>query len=226
MTRHGRAADITRPRGSTPLRRTMNRARVRAPGVCALLIAVALADVAWAQAQRLNVGGCDIRRGALCTNKNLNGAVLSGADLRNSQFSRTVLSGADLRRANLNEANFSATDLRGADLRAASLLRTNLRGARLAGANLGGADLRDAMLQNADLSNADLSGAQLEEADLTNARLNGARLHDADLRRVNLRAAIVTAGLVLTPGLLLYARALGQGRPLAAPGEEAVEAPH
>jgi MFS transporter, DHA3 family, tetracycline resistance protein len=31
----------------------------------------------------------------------------------------------------------------------------------------------------------------------------------------SLRAAIVTAGLVLTPGLLLYGRALGQGRPMA-----------
>lgn len=32
---------------------------------------------------------------------------------------------------------------------------------------------------------------------------------------ISLRAAIVTAGLVLAPGMLLYAKALGQGRPIA-----------
>lgn len=39
----------------------------------------------------------------------------------------------------------------------------------------------------------------------------------------SLRAAIVTAGLVLTPGLLLYARALGQGKPIA--GSDIIVAP-
>jgi MFS transporter, DHA3 family, tetracycline resistance protein len=38
----------------------------------------------------------------------------------------------------------------------------------------------------------------------------------------SLRAAIVTAGLVLTPGLLLYARAFGQGRPVAERSDEQV----
>ena len=60
--------------------------------------------VGTAQAQVVpNVAGCDIRRGTLCTDRNLSGADLKGARLMNSQFTRSKLAGADLRGANLDE---------------------------------------------------------------------------------------------------------------------------
>ena len=61
-----------------------------------------------AHAQRAgNIGGCDIRRGTLCTNLNLNGGKPRRVNLANSQFTRSDLSGANLRGATLNEASFS-----------------------------------------------------------------------------------------------------------------------
>ena len=95
-----------------------------------------------AEAQRAgNVGGCDIRRGTLCTNMNLNGAELPGVNLANSQFTRSDLSGANLRGATLNEANFSQAEMGAIALDGASMLRTNLRGARLGDASLKEANL-------------------------------------------------------------------------------------
>ena len=107
---------------------------IRATLYAALSASLLLALLPPAHAQRSgNIGGCDIRRGTLCTNLNLNGANLEGVNLANSQFTRSDLSGANLRGATLNEANFSQAEMAGATLDGASMLRTNLRGARLTG---------------------------------------------------------------------------------------------
>jgi len=86
---------------------------------------------------------------------NLDGAILSGADLRDAYLSFARLAGADLRNANLQSAI-----LRAADLTGALLLNANLRGAKLLDANL----------PTANLHGADLAGANLAGADLTEAR--------------------------------------------------------
>ena len=93
-----------------------------------IVLAVLLSLSSLAHAQRAgSVGGCDIRRGTLCTNANLNGAQLAGVNLSNSQFTRSDLSGADLSGATLNEANFSSCELVGTNFANASMFRINLR---------------------------------------------------------------------------------------------------
>jgi uncharacterized protein YjbI with pentapeptide repeats len=99
-----------------------------------------------AEAQRAgNIGGCDIRRGTLCTNMNLNGAELAGLNLANSQFTRSDLSGA------------------------------NLRAAKLTGASFVGANLQGANFTRAQLVNADLTGANLDQAIFLNAQTEGCK---------------------------------------------------
>jgi hypothetical protein len=74
---------------------------------------------------------------------------LSGADLDGAN-----LSGADLRWADLSGANLVEANLTGADLSLADLY-----GAILEGADLSGADLFGAIFEGADLSGANLFGA-------------------------------------------------------------------
>ena len=81
---------------------------IRATLHAALSASLLLALLPPAHAQRSgNIGGCDIRRGTLCTNLNLNGANLEGVNLANSQFTRSDLSGANLPNADLSRANLS-----------------------------------------------------------------------------------------------------------------------
>ena len=84
-----------------------------------------------AHAQRAgNIGGCDIRRGTLCTNLNLNGANLEGVNLANSQFTRSDLSGANLQGANFTRAQLSNADLSGANLDQAIFLNAQTDGCK------------------------------------------------------------------------------------------------
>ncbi|EAE9782474.1 pentapeptide repeat-containing protein [Listeria monocytogenes] len=72
--------------------------------------------------------------------------------LRDGHGERADLNGADLSGANLRRADLSGADLNGANLNGA-----DLNGADLNGANLNGADLSYANLRRADLSYANLN---------------------------------------------------------------------
>ncbi len=148
--------------------------------------------------------------------RSLEGAVLSGADLRKVDFTGSQLENADLDFADLREAQFGCagsvtqcTNLRNASLKEAKLQdafleRVDLKGASLTGAQLQGANLYYAQLQGAGLSGANLQGtilihaqlqgaglyeADLKGADLTLAELQGADLFDADLKGALLSAS-------------------------------------
>lgn len=91
------------------------------------------------------------------------------------------LQGSVLSNANLHEASMPGADLRGADLAGCYLVLADLRGADLRDMNLAGADLRSANLQGVDLTRANLAGADLRGADLRGAKLVEANLAKAKL---------------------------------------------
>lgn len=95
---------------------------------------------------------------------------------------RQVTEAIDLHRANLDGANLSGVDLRQVDMSEASAQKVNLSRADLRGVNLAGANLRGANLLLADLRGANLGGADLRDARLSRANLSGANLSGADLR--------------------------------------------
>ena len=128
----------------------------------------------------------------------LDGAYLSGADLKQAWLPVASLRDAslymtDLRGADLDEADLSQAYLSRVNLRAARLRASNLKGANLQNAELGEAYCRRAKFSKADLSGADLSQANLEEADLREALLNGANLSQANLQGADLSAASINA---------------------------------
>ncbi|MEE8435391.1 MAG: pentapeptide repeat-containing protein [bacterium] len=104
----------------------------------------------------------------------LEGCLLSGADLRG-----VALDGCDLRGAKLSGADLQGASLAGAELFGADLAGANLTFANLHGANLRGAGLEGARLNKADLRNCNLHRANLVDADLNRARLEGATLDKA-----------------------------------------------
>ena len=120
----------------------------------------------------------------------LQGADLSGANLRGAYISRVSLRGATLQGADLVGANLRGADLLDADLSRTKLWRADLREADLSSANLSRADLR-----GADLSNADLSSADLRYADLRGSELNQTVLLRAYLQATKVAGA---TGLELT----------------------------
>jgi hypothetical protein len=85
---------------------------------------------------------------------NLEGVILSRADLRGA-----TLRGARLRRAALHEADLPEADLRGADLSCAQVRAANFRAADLCGANFRGLSL-ELNLWDPQLGGADFSGAR------------------------------------------------------------------
>jgi uncharacterized protein YjbI with pentapeptide repeats len=137
----------------------------------------------------------------------LDGADLSGIDLRNNNISGSgafltdvsgnqpiggkvesskaanlsgaILSDANLEGALLMDTDLSNTDLSDAHLSGASLWHTDLYNANLTDADLSNAGLWNAWLRYADLSGADLSGADLSGANLSGANLSGADLSDS-----------------------------------------------
>lgn len=105
-------------------------------------------------------------------------------DLRKAQLQGAKLSGKNLKDLDLDEINLSGADLTGADLTKVSLRRANLQGA-----DLNGAILTDAYLPGADLTGAILFGADMKRAYLPNSILRGANLKHADLSKANLEKA-------------------------------------
>jgi uncharacterized protein YjbI with pentapeptide repeats len=115
-------------------------------------------------------------------------ALLPGAclhdDMSGAQLDGTVLTRADLRKANLRGAGFRNARLDEADLRDARLGTAFLVGAALRGSDLRGAYLRLAKLDGADLSDANLYNAEgLTRAQLDLAHLNSGTKLPEGLRR-------------------------------------------
>lgn len=120
------------------------------------------------------------------TAAHLQGALLSGADLREAKF------GCDQGVASFGPESFPrCAQLQGAALRGAQLQGTSFDRAQLQGAQLG-----RARLDGASLDRAQLQGAELSHAQLPGAILSGAQLQDADLEFTNLQSAsFLAAGL-------------------------------
>src|SRR5215208_3503783 len=134
---------------------------------------------------------------------------LSPLDLRRTNLEGAHLTGIDLRKASLYQSNLQRIALGNADLRGADLQEANLNGAALGPANFGGiagslraANLQGASLQEADLSYANFSGAERREGPVLHglligkgtptipgANLNGADLQEVDLKYADLRGA-------------------------------------
>jgi uncharacterized protein YjbI with pentapeptide repeats len=108
--------------------------------------------------------------------RDLNDAVLSGADVRKADFTRARLQGAIFEGARLQGAIFNKAELQATDFRGAQLQGANLKQAKLQGALLRAARLEGAVLTLAELEGADLRGAQLQGANISLADLRGATL--------------------------------------------------
>lgn len=98
----------------------------------------------------------------------IQGASLSGMNLRGVRLIRASLRGADLFNADLSHADLRGavlckSDLRQANLRGALLNYTSLRGAQFKLANLTMSDMRDADLLGTDLRSACLHSTRLPE---------------------------------------------------------------
>lgn len=128
---------------------------------------------------------CTTARRAKFTRARLDGAHMTGADLRGAKFDEARLEGAELAYSLLQGANFASARLDKADLTGG----VQAQGANFIVANLQGADLTGADLVGADLSNADLTGAILGYAHLDVANLRDAKLEGASLYRASLRGA-------------------------------------
>jgi Tol biopolymer transport system component len=99
----------------------------------------------------------------------LEGAVLSGIDLRFGWLEGAKLVRADLRQASLDSARMLRANLGFAIFQGGSAERTDL-----SEANLNHLDARDASLRKAVLRNADLSFARLVRSDFQGAKVQGA----------------------------------------------------
>jgi uncharacterized protein YjbI with pentapeptide repeats len=117
----------------------------------------------------------------------LNGADLSGIDLRENNISG---SGAFLTDVSGNQPIGGRVESsKAANLSGAILSDANLEGGLLIDTDLSHADLSDAHLSRASLLHTDLYNANLTDADLSNADLSGANLSDADLSNADLSNA-------------------------------------
>lgn len=128
---------------------------------------------------------CTTARRAKFLRARLDGAHLTGADLRGAKFDEARLEGAELTYALLQGASFASARLDKADLTGG----VQAQGANFIVANLQGADLTGATLTGADFSSADLNGAILAYAHLDAANLRDAKLEGASLYRSSLRGA-------------------------------------
>ncbi len=128
---------------------------------------------------------CTTARRAKFTRARLDGARMTGADLRGARFDEAKLEGAELAYALLQGASFASARLDKADLTGG----VQAQGANFIVANLQGADLTGATLTGADFSSADLIGAILAYAHLDAANLRDAKLEGASLYRSSLRGA-------------------------------------
>ena len=136
---------------------------------------------------RTNLGGIQLREGAILALANLGEANLSSVPSRETRLVNARLEKAVLNRTCLRQAILNGADLREADMRRAGLFGAKLKNAKLGKANLRRAELFKADLRWADLREADLREANLREADLEGADLEGADLSEATLIGANLK---------------------------------------
>jgi uncharacterized protein YjbI with pentapeptide repeats len=133
-------------------------------------------------------------QGADLSTARLDGAFLSGAQLQGAVFRNAWLQGANLFTANLQDADFFHAQLQGARLTIARLQGASFKGAQLQGAELIGAQLQGADLSDAQLQGANLYQVQLQGAELIGAQLQGAELDQAQLQGADLRGAEMADG--------------------------------
>jgi uncharacterized protein YjbI with pentapeptide repeats len=109
------------------------------------------------------------------------------AHFREANLQGAILTGANLQEADLVEANLQGVFLVETNLQDAFLNGANLQGAVPGNANFQGARLNEANLQEAGISGANFQGARLNEANLkgvycsTDTNFRGAVLSNADL---------------------------------------------
>jgi len=115
-------------------------------------------------------------RKAKLSEKELQNAYLSHANLQGADLSDAKLQGVSLSFANLQEADLLFAKLQGAFLWGANLQEANLSDAKLQGAVLSDANFQGAVLLNANLQEANLQRAKLQGVSLSNANLEGANL--------------------------------------------------
>ena len=113
---------------------------------------------------------------ALChtadfTKSNIEGANLSGADLRCACFAKASLKNTNFNQARLDRAEFSAADCHGAVFFKAKLPYSDLSHAILSGANFTGADLKQATLHRIIDKNIIWRGANRKLAEYTDKDL-------------------------------------------------------
>ena len=134
--------------------------------------------------------GADLRKvdlvRASLQRASLIGAKLQGASLGNAKLQGASLDDAQLQGASLGKAQLQGTSLLGTQLQGASLSQARLQGALLERAQFQGADLERAQLQGAALDNATLQGALLKGAQLQGASLKGAYLQGTDFQKSTL----------------------------------------
>ncbi|MFW6357591.1 MAG: pentapeptide repeat-containing protein [Chroococcales cyanobacterium] len=132
-----------------------------------------------------NLSGANLR------DINLNGANLNNVNLSWASLDNAQLTGASLRQANLHNATLTAANCDDISLSRAKLSKVDLRLA-----SLRNADLNWANLQDANLTGVDLQGARLDQVNLERAQLNNANLREVELMEVNLsRASLIQADL-------------------------------
>jgi hypothetical protein len=120
----------------------------------------------------------------------LNGAVLSEANLSRVNFSGARLDYANFTGADLSTANLSFADLSQVNFSKANLKSANLSGAYLWGADLSEADLSNSVLDLASLMRANLTRANLIKADLSgttliHTKVNGAKISGSSIYGTN-----------------------------------------
>jgi uncharacterized protein YjbI with pentapeptide repeats len=109
---------------------------------------------------------------------------LEGADLSGAQLKQAILLDAHLESANLSGANLEEALLDGAHLEGASLADANLYYTDFVGAYLLNADFSRAHMENANLDNAYLARAIFIDTHLDDAIFSGAHLDGVDLSHV------------------------------------------
>jgi len=126
--------------------------------------------------------------------RNLEGAMLIGAELRKVDFTGTNLRGAFLDKADLRDAKLDcALPFReGSQDNREPVLCVQLKGASLIETQLQGASLNGAQLQGASLYGAQLQGASLNGAQFQGASLNGAYMWRLDSKNIDLTNAQIS----------------------------------
>jgi uncharacterized protein YjbI with pentapeptide repeats len=141
-------------------------------------------------------------RGANLTNVNLRGAFLDSAQMQGVTLITADLSGASLTQAKLQNARLDGARMQVALLSGADLVGATFNGTRLEGGVLDSAWLRGAHFQGANLAGASLQYARMEGATATTlmtgvtldgANLSGTSLTGSDLQGATLKNAILRA---------------------------------